>query len=89
MTLEQAVKLRAIAAGEPGRFRHVATRYFKDAHEIVALKRLARLIQRGQCRVGDVERLAHQGLGNDFRRRERNRLLHYVQELPHVARPGR
>src|SRR5690348_14622520 len=89
MALEQAVELGAVAAGESRGLGYVAAGYLQDSYQVVALEGLARLVERRERRVGDVERLAHQRLRDDLGRGERYRLLHHVQKLAHVAGPRR
>lgn len=46
MALEQAVELGPVASRQARRLRHVAARHAEDAHEIVALERAPRLVER-------------------------------------------
>src|SRR5882672_9384845 len=66
-----------------------ARRAFERHYPVVALERAARLIQRRERRVGRIERLAHQRLRDHLGARQRHRLLQHIEQLPHVARPGR
>src|SRR5678815_2745154 len=85
MALEQAIELGAVAAGKAGRLRHVTPGYLQDSYQVVALEGPPRLVQRGERRVGDVQRLAHQRLGNDLGGSEGNGLLDDIEKLAHVA----
>src|SRR5512138_960568 len=89
MALEQAVELGAVAPRKARCLGDVAAGDLEDAHEVIALESLARLVERRERSVGDVERLPHEGLRNDLGRGERHGLLDHVQQLAHVARPGR
>ena len=89
VAVEQAVELGAVAAGEARRLRDVARGDLEDARQVVALERAPRLVERRERRIAGVERLAHQRRRNHVGRRERHRLLDHVQQLAHVARPGR
>src|SRR5450759_1274254 len=86
--LQQLVKFGAVALGKLGSLRHVAGGDFEQPRQVVALKLLARLLERREFGLLVLNRLLHQRDRNQRRVAQRRRLLDHVVELAYVARPG-
>ena len=66
VALEQAVKLGAVAPGEARRLGDVAAGDLEDAHQVVALEGLARLVERRQRGVASIKGLPHERIRDDL-----------------------
>src|ERR1019366_6608058 len=86
--LQQLVEFGAVALGKLGSLRHVAGGDLEQPRQVVALKLLARLLERREFGLLVLNRLLHQRGRNQRRVAQRRRLLDHVVELAYVARPG-
>src|SRR4051812_40315712 len=89
VTLQELVELGAVALGEACRLGHVAFGDPEDLREILALEFAPGVFERRELALLVLDRSLHERSGNERRRRERDRLLHHVVELSHVAGPRR
>src|SRR4029079_19747759 len=72
MALQQLVELGAVALGELRRLRDVAAGYLQEPDQVVALERLARLLERYERGGVLLERRGHERRRDHRRRRERD-----------------